>query len=236
MYPAAIYVPDRGYLFGMKWKVVSVITSLKLSTRDRNRVDIYLDGEKDLVIMKSIAMELSVGQELSNDQIQELKKRDLEEEIYLQAIRLINRRPRSERELRDRFQQKRAQPEIQDAAIARLRGKGLVDDQAFAHAWVENRLAFRPRSAWALKYELRKKGVPEDAIQIALEDFDEEDAAYRAASKAARKMVELPWEQFNRRIAAYLRRRGFRYSTISPIVRRVWSETAGINGESEDQK
>lgn len=216
--------------------MVSVVTALKLSARDRNRVDIYLDGKKDFAIMKSIAMELSVGQELSDDQIQELKNKDLEEQIYLQALRLISRRPRSERELRDRFQQKKAKPEIQDAAIARLREKGLVDDQAFAQTWVENRLTFRPRSAWALKYELRKKGVPEDAIQIALEDFDEDDAAYRAASKAARKMVELPWEQFNRRIGAYLRRRGFRYSTISPIVRRVWTETAGISGESEDQK
>ncbi|OGO20509.1 MAG: hypothetical protein A2Z14_13585 [Chloroflexi bacterium RBG_16_48_8] len=186
------------------------------------------------MIMKSIAVELRVGQELSPDQIQRLKNRDLEEQAYQQSLRLISRRPRSEQELRDRFQRTNANVEIQDTVIQQLKERGLVDDRSFAQGWVENRLTFRPRSAWALKQELRKKGIPDGAIQIALKDFDEEDAAYRAASKVTRKMADLSWDIFKGRLTGYLRRRGFQYSTISPVVKRVWIEMTGTIGESED--
>ncbi len=211
-----------------------VISALKLSRRDRNSVDIYINGLKEFSITKSIAAELRIGQELSLDQIQALKNRDLEERTYQYALNLISRRPRSKQELKDRFQRRNASHEVQDAVIKRLREKGLVDDDAFAQMWVENRQTFRPRSAWALKQELRKKGIPDHAIQTALDDFDDDDAAYQAASKAAGKLSDLSWELFRRRLSDYLRRRGFRYSTISPVVKRVWSETTGHRGESED--
>jgi regulatory protein len=217
-------------------EVTMVISALKLSKRRRNRVDVYINGKKDFSILKSVATGLVVGQELSFDDIQLLKDKDLEERNYQYALNLIARRPHSERELRDRFLRRDVPPGVQDRVVKRLGEQGLVDDFSFAQAWVENRQTFRPRSAWALKYEMRQKGVPDRAIQAALEEFDEEDAAFRAGSKAARKFSDLPREEFKRRLSNFLRRRGFQYSTISPIVKRIWSETTGNGGESEDSK
>jgi regulatory protein len=211
-----------------------VISALRLSGRDRNTVDIYIDGKNEFNILKSIAAELQVGQELSFDQIQLLKDRDLEERTYQYALNLISRRPRSEQELRDRFQRRNTVHDIQDAVIERLREKDLVDDEAFAQMWVENREIFRPRSAWALKQELRKKGVPDSAIRTALDDFDDDDAAYRAALKVSGKYSDLSWEPYRRRLTEYLRRRVFQYSTISPVVKRVWLETTDNCDESEE--
>jgi regulatory protein len=211
-----------------------MISSLKLSGRNSNRVDVYIDGKKDFSVMKSVALELRVGQELSIDQIEALKNRDQEERAYQYALDLISRRARSEYEIKSRFQRRHTPQDIQEQVIIRLRAKGLVDDNAFAQMWVENRQTFRPRSAWALKQELRKKGVPDHAIHAVLDDFDDEDAAYRAASKFAGKLLDLSWETFRQRLSNYLRRRGFQYSTISPVVRRVWLETTGDRGESED--
>ena len=211
-----------------------VISALKYSKKNRNRVDIYIDGKRDFSVMRSIADELAIGQEISPDEIELLKNRDMEERTYQYALNLISRRQRSERELRERFQRRNTTQKIRDAVIRRLREKGLVDDDVFARAWVENRQIFRPRSAWAIQQELRQKGVPDRAIHAALDDFDDDDAAYRAASKAAGRYSNLSWELFRRRLSGYLRRRGFKYSTISPIVKRVWSETSGNRGESED--
>jgi regulatory protein len=211
-----------------------MISALKLSGRNRRLVDVYIDGSKNFSVIKSIATELKVGQELSHDQIELLKNKDLEERTYQYALKLISRRQRSEGELRERFRRRNATNEMQDAVIERLREIALVDDYAFAQAWVENRQTFRPRSAWAITQELRKKGVPKEAIQAALDNFNDEDAAYRAASKASGRLSNLSWELFNRRLSDHLRRRGFQYSTISPIVKRVWLETSGNGGESEE--
>jgi regulatory protein len=213
--------------------MAGVITALKQQSRDHNRVNVFLDGAYQFSIAKSLAECLQIGEVCSDEQIKELKQRDLEEVNYRRAIRLISRRPRSEFELRRNFEQRRMPLEVQDKILLRLREADLVDDWAFARTWVENRLAFRPRSSRALKDELGEKGVPREAIEAALEDYDEEQAAYQAAQKAARRWRASNWEEFRQRVGAYLVRRGFVYSLISPVVARVWRETIGCEEESE---
>jgi regulatory protein len=115
-------------------------------------------------------------------------------------------------------------PEVQQAALEHLRRTRLVDDEAFAAAWVENREAFRPRSARALRAELRRKGVGEQEIASAVEGVDESEAAYRAAQRFARRAEGLTQEEFARRVGAQLGRRGFDWETIHAAVRRVWEE------------
>jgi regulatory protein len=213
--------------------MAGVITALKTQSRNRNRVNVYLDGEYQFNISWVLAEGLQIGEAYSDQQISELKQRDLEEMNYRRAIRLISRRPRSEFELRSNFKQKHVPIEVQDNVLNRLREVDLVDDCAFARTWVENRLTFRPRSSRMLRDELRKKGVPREAIEAALEDYNDERAAYQAAQKAARRWSGTNWEEFRHRVGAYLTRRGFVYSLISPVVARVWRETTGCEDESE---
>jgi regulatory protein len=213
--------------------MAGVITALKQQSKDRNRVNVYLDGAYQFSIARVLAERLHIGEVCSDEQITELKRRDLEEVNYRRALRLISRRPRSEYEIRRNFGQREVPDEIQDNVLLRMREADLVDDWAFARAWVENRLAFRPRSARTLKDELRKKGVPREAIETALEEYDDERAAYQAAQKAARRWRASDWDEFRQRVGAYLARRGFVYSLISPVVARVWRETTGCKEESE---
>jgi regulatory protein len=212
------------------------ITALKFHPRKRDRVDIYLEGKRAFQIAKSIALRLQVGQTLSGAEIDDLLHRDEVEKFYQQALRLISRRPRSEYEIQDRIRRKGGSEETQEKVIGRLRELGLADDRAFAEAWIEDRLSFRPRSAWALRYELRRKGLGEAVIDEALEGFDDEEAAYLAALKGARRMKDYPWEKFRQRLGSYLKRRGFPYPMISPVVERVWREVTGPVEESEVKK
>jgi regulatory protein len=115
-------------------------------------------------------------------------------------------------------------PEAQQAALEHLQRTGQVNDTAFASAWVENRDAFRPRAARALRAELRRKGVAEEAIAEAVSGIDEAEAAYRAAQRFARRSASLSADDFQRRVGGQLARRGFDWETIRAAVRRVWSE------------
>jgi regulatory protein len=218
-------------------KVIGMtITSIKLSKRRSNEVEVFLDGKKELQVLKSIAQELRLGQVLTSEEISELKSRDHQERLFQKAVGLINRRPRSEGELRDRFTRKNILPDIQDQVIERLYASRLLDDLAFAQAWIENRQTFRPRSSWALTYELRRKGVADPIIEQALSDFDEVLAVNNAAQHGARKYRNLSKETFRKRLSAYLNRRGFRYNQFSPVVDKMWSEITGVNNESEEIK
>lgn len=212
---------------------MAVVTALRLQTKNRQRVNVYLDGSYGLSVDRVLATDLRTGQELTPAQLEDLSRRDALETACRQALRLLSRRPRSERELRDAWQRNKVDPATQGSALARLREAGQLDDRAFARAWVENRAAFRPKGAVALRMELRKKGVSDEIIEESLKGIDEETAAYAAAMKASRRWKDLPWEAFQNRLGGYLRRRGFGYELTTSVVKRIWREgqSAGIERE-----
>lgn len=194
---------------------------------------VHLDGSYAFSLAGVLAARLRIGQELTEEDVEALEQEDAIESAYQKALALIHRRPRAERELRMRFEQNRVPGVIQDAVVDRLRQAGLVDDRGFAEAWVENRSAFRPRAGRMLRFELRQKGVSGSAIEAALEGYDEEGAAAEAAKKASRRFLQLTEVDYRRRMSQYLARRGFDYATISPVVERMWRETAAQRDESE---
>jgi regulatory protein len=112
--------------------------------------------------------------------------------------------------------------DIIEQVSARLRDQRLVDDQAFAQEWVENRSAFRPRGRYALRSELRQKGVPDPIIEQTLEDINESDLARLAAEKKARQLQELDWKEFFKKLSGHLSRRGFGYEIVVEASRQAW--------------
>ena len=196
----------------------------------KNKVQIYLDGQYGFSLSKVLAQEIGLDEPLQEDRIRELIERDQQLTAYKQALRLLSHRPRTERELRIRYSRKGMSEQVQEAALERLKLEGLVDDAAFTQSWIENRMEFRPRGAWALRSELRSKGVAREIIEIALQDFDEEGAAQRAAAEGARRYKHLSPDIFRRRLSAYLSRRGFAYQMVAPLVAQ---HLAGMEAESE---
>ena len=208
------------------------VTALRLDPKRRRRIQVYLDGELALTVAAGVADGLAVGDRLDEQALADLVLRQAEAEAVAQALRLLSRRPRSEKELRQAWDRRGVSPAAQSAALARLRQAGQMDDAAFATVWVENRGAFRPTSRRALRSELRLKGVDEDDIRAALEGLDEEQAAYLAAQRMAQRAAGLPEQDFRRRLGEQLARRGFDWETIRAAVRRVWTEQ-GQNPEEE---
>lgn len=216
--------------------MAGTITALEKQVKNKERISVFLDGEFAFGLYKKLALGLEIGQHLSEQEIESLKVREAEEVHYKRVLRLFTRRPRSEQEIRRYLDQRDIGQQAQDAILRRLYAAQLLDDRAFAQAWVENRDAFRPRSSFALKMELRDKGIDAGIISEVLSDFDDERAAYKAARKAARRWQGSDADSFRKRVEAYLARRGFRYETIHPVVSQVWRETTGQGEESEVSK
>lgn len=200
------------------------ITALKAQKRDRSRVSVYLDGEYAFGLARIVAAWLQIGQTLSDEKIAELKAQDARETAYQRVLRLLNYRDRSEAEIIQSLKQRQVPEEIIADVIERLHRSELVDDQRFAKTWVENRIEFHPRSRRALAFELREKGIDEQAIQGVLDDFDEAAAAYQAARKYTQKSRQMDWPEFRQKLYAFLARRGFNYDVIKTTVARLKAE------------
>ncbi|MCS7177699.1 MAG: RecX family transcriptional regulator [Anaerolineae bacterium] len=195
------------------------ITALRIQRRNRQRVNVYLDGRFAFGLTAMEAARLRVGQFLSDEDIARLRQRDAAERAAEQALDLLSYRPRSEAEIRERLSD-RYGAETTGEVLERLRRTGLVDDREFAHYWVQNRFQHNPRGVVVLRQELRRKGVDDSAIEEALADYDEEAAAIRAAETACRKLRGLAPDTFRRRLTDYLLRRGFPYGIVQSIIQQ----------------
>ncbi|MGZ6346150.1 MAG: regulatory protein RecX [Anaerolineales bacterium] len=201
------------------------ITAIEPQQKNLQRVNIYLDGEFAFGLARISAGWLKVGQELSEEKISVLQAEDAKELTYQKALHFLSYRPRSSTEVRQNLA-KRGTPEtLIEETLVRLERAGLVNDQDFAMAWVENRNTFQPRSKSALRFELKRKGLSDEVVQPVLDEkVDEEVLAFEAARKYASRLAGKEWLDFRQKLAGFLARRGFSYSTIYPIVSKVWKE------------
>jgi regulatory protein len=206
--------------------VAGTITALTVQKKNRDRVNVYLDGRFAFGLAAIEAARLRRGQTLSDDEIAALQNRDEVQKAHESALRYLDYRPRSTDEIRRHLMKsKDVAPEVMDEVVERLTSVGLLDDRAFVRYWLENRSDFSPRGERALRLELRQKGVPGDIIAEALsESHNEDEAAYRAAMAQARKVRTTDPVEFRRKMEAHLARRGFSYDTAREAVARVWSE------------
>ena len=147
--------------------------------------------------------------------------------LYVYGLRLLTYRPRSEREVRQRFGQRGAPAELVDGVVERLRAAGLVDDAAFAQTWVESRRRASPRGDRLLRSELFGKGIARDVVAETMEgaEADPLALAHAAAAKKARTLAGQPEPAFRRKLMDFLLRRGFDYEVAGRVVRELAQAT-----------
>ena len=84
------------------------------------------------------------------------------------AARFLEPRARSVTEVRRRLTGAGYRADLVEAAITRMLELGMLDDEAFARAWVESRDRARPRGERAIRQELGLKGVDRPTIDLVL--------------------------------------------------------------------
>ena len=205
-------------------RLMKKITAIEVQKRSPTRVNIYLDGEFAFGLSRIVAAWLRVGQELSEEKIEQLQAEEARERALQQAMLFLSYRARSESEIRQNLRKHEIPEPIIEQTLERLRQDGLANDHQFARAWVENRSAFRPRSRRMMALELRQKGLDEEAVSSAIKEVDDEALAYEAAQKRAARLKGLEWNEFRKKLSDFLARRGFSYSVIAPVVSKIWNE------------
>lgn len=203
--------------------VEKTITAITIQKKNPDRVSIYLDGDYAFGLSTIVAAWLHPGQKLTEQKISELREKDGVEVAYLRALKLLDYRARTKKEISQKLKEKGYDSDQIDPVIERLENAGLVEDARYAQMWVENRNEFHPRSQRLIQMEMRHKGIEDDVIRNALVDSANDlELATRAAKQQIRKYQDLEWTDFRKKLGAFLMRRGFSYGTIAPVVQSMW--------------
>ena len=139
------------------------------------------------------------------------------------ALRLLAARSRSVVEMQERLGRRFARDTVEET-VTRLIADGLLNDEEFAQQWRQSRERPKPRSRRMIEQELKQRGVTPDVIDHALEDYDSLGAAYRSVVKYASRQDHSDRVVFERRVTAFLGRRGFEPGIARQTLRRIWDE------------
>lgn len=194
-----------------------IITDIK-SQKQLGRVSIYVDGTffTGLSDWQLLDMGLKIGQELDSEAAQKLKAmRDIGR-LYDRTLNWLAIRRRSTWELRSYLKRKTKDAQHIEFVERRLLEKGLVDDEVFAQAWVDNRRATKLTSKRKLELELRTKRVaPEIISKVLAEDEGDDNAVLVELIHKKRRMSRY---QDNQKLMQYLSRQGFHYGQIKQAL------------------
>ena len=204
------------------------VTALTGQARDPERLNLAIDGVFACGIDREVAARVGirVGEVLDAEQLQALRAADEIAQATNSAIVFLTYRARSEREVRDRLQQKGYSPAAITGAIEKLQGWGYLNDAEFARAWTENRAQHQPRGRRLLAQELRQKGVDRELVAATIDDaaINEVADALALARKRLRPSGDDPAaiQAEKRRLGGYLGRRGYGYDVIRPVLARLF--------------
>jgi len=154
---------------------------------------------------------------------------------YERALDMLEARSRGVTELR-RLLIKKGEPELDvDAAIARLKSSGILDDVNFARQLTRSKAIGAGLSRRRIGQELAKRGVSREISQQAIESvFDEEgideaESIDRVARKKLRMLTKVDDATRRRRLYAFLARRGYDSDDIARTLQTVLAPT-GADG------
>jgi regulatory protein len=198
------------------------ITALETQKRYPDRINVFLDGEFAFGISRYVGAWLSAGQKIDETKIKSLISADEKEKALQSALRFIGYKQRTESEVIKKLEKLKFSSEIIETIINDLRDKGYVDDKEFASQWIEIRGETNPRGKILFQFELRKKGIPADVIEAAIENIpDESEMAFRLGKKYLKRFSSIKDDEFRKKLTGILSRRAFPYSVVKDSIDKL---------------
>jgi len=201
------------------------ITELEILSPNRQATLIYLDQLPWRMTATKVVktLELTVGKRYQSGALSR-QVLDKEKQLAMElSLQLLSYRIRSRREIGEKLEKRKISTEAIGAALAKLEQAGYINDNAFAKAWIDERIEIHGYGRRRIKSELLTKGIDDETIESELDRLYTAEKEIRAARELAGKRlaryVELDKVVAARRLTQVLMRRGFSAKTARTVLK-----------------
>jgi regulatory protein len=163
---------------------------------------------------------------------------DPEERARQICLRLLTLAPRTRAQLADALRRRGVPGDVAEDVLGRFTDVGLIDDAAFAKAWVESRHYSRGLAGRALKAELRGQGIDDEQIREAVAGLGPDAEVATARRLVERKLAGSrgqPPQVRTRRLAGMLARKGYPPGLAYRVIREAM-EAEGSDAVLDDER
>lgn len=212
------------------------ITKVEVQKNNKERVNIYIDGEFELSCSAELAYKynLKSGKVIEPEEFGGLVSEDNYIKCKTAALRYMERSYKSQKEITDKLLEKGYEEETVHRVLEFLKSYGFVDDKNYVQLYAKEKLSTQGKNK--IKHALSRKGIHEEVIEECLRSFDssiEENTALAMAEKKLKTLVksEKDRRKIYRKLGEFLIRNGFSVEKVKDVVERVMRDYLW---ESED--
>ena len=201
------------------------ITAIQAQKR-KGRYNIFIDGQYRFPVSEEVLIQfrLHKDQEITNDQIQAITDADSISKAYNKALDYLSYQLRTEKEIIQYLQQHDFTDSQIEPVLQRLRSQGYINDLEYAKSYVRTIAKTSDKGPKVITQKLRQKGVLENDIETALEEFSFEDQlqnSIKIAQKLARKYHREAFKVKIQKIKNGLFTKGFSSAIATEAINRL---------------
>jgi len=200
------------------------ITKIERASKNKPLYHLYAE---DLLLMTVkeetlLHFRLQKGMDVSDAFLQEIHTFDQLQRCLEQAYRFLSRRGHFQKELQRKLKVKGYDPEIINKALQHLEDKGYLNDVQLMVQFVQDAIHLKRYGPNLIKSKLFERGLPDSAIDQALEENYppelQRQVCQELASKKWASLKKSAKPNIRQKLVAFLQQRGFTWETIQPIV------------------
>ncbi len=171
-----------------------------------------------------VSTALEVGQEIDDQYLAELVEKESYHNAFHASLSLLNYRMRSKAELKRRLKEKGYNDSTIGQVLVKLVEKNFLDDEAFAKAFIKDKIRSRYLGPVTLRSELfvhkLDKELVDKLLQQAYAEMPEEELVERLLEKRRIVKGKKLTQKERKRLLSYLQRRGHSWSVIKNAMEK----------------
>ena len=204
------------------------ITKIEIQKNNKDRVNIYLDGEYSLAINAYLIYKenLKVKDDVDISKLQEIAEKESYIRCKESAIKIIERSYKTEKEIRDNLKQKGYEEKQINNSIDFLKEYNFINDNTYAKAFIKDKLS--SKGSQKIKYDLMKKGIAKDIIEenlIKVDKNEEKEVALNVGRKKYESIRRKESDNYklSGKLYRFLISRGYAYDIVKDVVKEIMS-------------
>lgn len=141
---------------------------------------------------------------------------------YGLALRYLSIHQRTLLEMNDYLLKKGFTAQDVARVVQQLMDENYLNDRLFAQNYLENRKRNKPKSLFAFRYELERKGIDRHIIDELLTEYGDLELALLAVKSKIRQWQHLEAASFKKKVFRFLQYRGFGFAVIQSTWQKIF--------------
>lgn len=203
---------------------MSLITKIEPQAKNKDRVNIFLDGEFKLGCSLELAMlnHLKVNTEISDEQLEKLVFENEKGQALNKAVTLLGKNLKTRRQMRTYLNDKGYSKNIVDYVIDKLSEYNYINDINYATIYVKS--VKSKYGKLKIINNLRQKGISEKDIDEVMQEFESDTQSILTLAQKYMKNKEINQDNMAK-LYRHLLSKGFGYDEVNSVVRSIKGES-----------